>query len=66
MISARLSEAKPLFPGFGRKVLRSRRAEHRLRLPGGVGGVLTAAPLHAVVSVHGGLVSPGSDQHGGD
>ena len=52
-----LSKAEPLFPRFRRESLRarvdSRAVEHRLRLPGDVGGALTAAPLHAVVSVHG-------------
>ena len=52
-----LPETEPLFPRFWRESLRarvdSRAVEHRLRLPGDVGGTLTAAPLHAVVSVHG-------------
>ena len=51
-----LSEAEPLFPGFGLDTLRpgGHVGEHGLGLSGGVGGALAAASFHAVVPVHGG------------
>ena len=54
LLFPRLSEAEPLFPWFRLDTLRGHIGKHRLGLPGGVGGALTAASLHAVVPLHGG------------
>ena len=66
LLLPRLPEAEPLLPGLGARPLRARHprgprpprpgtsGEHGLRVPGGVGRVLAAAPLHpAVDSLHG-------------
>ena len=66
LLLSRLSEAESLLPGLGARPLCARDTwgprpsprprlcgEHRLRVPGGVGSVLAAAPLHtAVDSLH--------------
>ena len=65
MLSPWLSETESLLPRFGDAEVGGS-GGHGLGVARGVGGVLTAAPLHAVVSVHGGPVCPGSPQHAGD